>query len=78
MDNKMVNVTGNLSGLLKEDIRDSEIIRSLVGTPILNEDGTKIGTVIGVDVERDIWSGEIDCEVGKETLIQMIVSKGEK
>lgn len=52
----MVNISGKLSVLIKDDMTAKQAI----GIPILDETGRQIGKVISVDVEHDEFRGEID------------------
>ena len=54
-----MKITGALSAILDGLPRDEKILKSILGLPIKDTDGTIIGTVHDIDLEKDIWIGSM-------------------
>lgn len=44
------------------DLPDEETVANMIGKPIMDQDGNKIGEIRNVDYEKNTWFGEVDKE----------------
>lgn len=65
-----MKIKGSITHLLLGSNIDKE---SLIGQPINNSKGHKIGTITSVDIDNDNWYGEID-NLSVERLISQNIS----
>lgn len=54
-----VNICGSLSLLLKGLEKTNIPVDSLIGKPITDADGVEIGVITKVDIDRDLWHGQV-------------------
>lgn len=55
-----MNITGSLSQLLKGLPVTDELSMSLIGKPINDSNGKRIGTILNIDIKEDFWYGRLE------------------
>lgn len=55
-----MNITGNLSQLLKGLPVTDELLMSLIGKPINDSNGKRIGIITNIDIKEDLWYGRLE------------------
>ena len=55
-----MNIGGKLSQLLNGLPYTDELLMSLIGKPINDSNGKKIGTITNIDIKEDIWYGRLE------------------
>ena len=58
-----MNITGKLSQLLNGLPITDELLMSLIGKPINDSNGKKIGTITNIDIKEDLWYGQLDVAI---------------
>lgn len=59
----MQEVTGSIKLLLKDLPITNEIVNSMVGKPINDSNGNKIGVIDYVDIDNDIFHGTLSEDI---------------
>lgn len=72
----MINVSGSVSQFLKGLDKDQIPIESLIGLPINDSNGNRIGHVTSINDKADLWNGEIECDIfKKENKVSMEINQ---
>jgi len=59
----MVEIKGSISRLLKELENTNISKNSLIGKPINDSNGNKIGVITKIDIDNDTWYGSVSGDI---------------